>query len=356
MRWLLAMIKHRDEYLFARAPPTPLERFFRGSPDILAGERAIKAYENTDSGLGGYIEVARREGAEMVVPVAAESWPSGPTSADTHEQLCKLVLDQVKRGGFDAILLDLHGAMVAEGVEDAEGDLLRRLREIDPKRRSPSRWTCTPTSTTTSSTTPPSSAAFTPIRTWTSAKPACVRRNVIVRTLKGEIKPVDELGQQADAAAIMCQGTHAAPNKPLQERCKELKANGVLAASVFVGFPHADIREAGLSAVVCTDGKLQDAEKHRDELLERAWAGRADWVFHPEPLAPPSRAPSRSSKARLCCWTTSTTPAPAAPWTPPRCLPKCCARNCDNVVFYAICDPEAALQAAAAGRGQDHYL
>ena len=76
--------------------------------------------------------MARREGAEIVLPVAAESWPSGPASAETHERLCRLVLDEVERGGFDAILLDLHGAMVAEGVEDAEGDLLRRLREIDP--------------------------------------------------------------------------------------------------------------------------------------------------------------------------------------------------------------------------------
>ena len=106
----------RDEHI------PPLERFFRGNPEILAGERAIRAYENTDSGLGGYIEVARREGAEIVLPVAAESWPSGPASAETHERLCRLVLDEVERGGFDAILLDLHGAMVAEGVEDAEGD------------------------------------------------------------------------------------------------------------------------------------------------------------------------------------------------------------------------------------------
>ena len=58
MRWLLAMIKHETN---TYSPvPTPLERFFRGNPEILAGERAIRAYENTDSGLGGYIEVAPR--------------------------------------------------------------------------------------------------------------------------------------------------------------------------------------------------------------------------------------------------------------------------------------------------------
>src|SRR3546814_158893 len=96
MRWLLAMIKHETNTFSPVA--TPLERFFRGSPEILAGERAIRAYENTDSGLGGYIEIARREGAEIVVPVAAESWPSAPTDAGTYERLCQLVLDEVRRG------------------------------------------------------------------------------------------------------------------------------------------------------------------------------------------------------------------------------------------------------------------
>ena len=66
LSWHLARVArvfHSDKVHHARSAPS-LERFFRGNPEILAGERAIKAYENTDSGLGGYIEVARREGAE----------------------------------------------------------------------------------------------------------------------------------------------------------------------------------------------------------------------------------------------------------------------------------------------------
>ncbi|QGB08396.1 M81 family metallopeptidase [Bordetella holmesii] len=51
MRWLLAMIKHETNTF--SPVPTPLARFFRGNPEILWGERAIRAYENTDSGLGG---------------------------------------------------------------------------------------------------------------------------------------------------------------------------------------------------------------------------------------------------------------------------------------------------------------
>ena len=119
MRWLLAMIKHETN---TYSPvPTPLERFFAAIPKFWPAN-APSGPMRTPTAAWAAIEVARREGAEIVLPVAAESWPSGPASAETHERLCRLVLDEVERGGFDAILLDLHGAMVAEGVEDAEGD------------------------------------------------------------------------------------------------------------------------------------------------------------------------------------------------------------------------------------------
>src|SRR5690606_12397298 len=276
MRWLLAMIKHETNTF--SPVPTPLERFFRGSPEILAGERAIRAYENTDSGLGGYIEVARREGAEIVIPVAAESWPSAPTDAGTYERLSELILDEVRRGGYDAILLDLHGAMVAEGVEDAEGNLLRRLREIDAT---------TPVGVTLDmhaniyDDIERHATVVTGFHTYphVDIRAAGVRAaDTIARTLKGEIRPVMTWANKPMLPHIMCQGTHAEPNKSLQERCRALESQGVLAASVFVGFPHADIREAGLSAVVCMDGDLATAERHRDELLDTAWQGRENWV------------------------------------------------------------------------------
>jgi microcystin degradation protein MlrC len=344
------MIKHETNTF--SPVPTPLERFFRGNPEVLAGDRAIKAYENTDSGLGGYIEVARREGAEMVVPVAAESWPSGPASAETHERLCKLVLDEVQRGGYDAILLDLHGAMVAEGVEDAEGDLLRRLREIDPH---------TPVAVTLDmhaniyDDIVKHATVITGFHTYphVDIRAAGLRAaNVIARTLKGEIKPVMSWANKPMLPHIMCQGTHAAPNKPLQERCKELEAGGVLAASVFVGFPHADIREAGLSAVVCTDGNLAQAQRHRDELLDQAWNGRADWVFHPEPLAPTIARAKAIEQGPVVLLDHYDNTGSGGTMDTTAVLAEVLRQELENVVFYAICDPQAALDAAAAGVGQ----
>src|SRR5260370_6320347 len=43
------------------------------------------------------------------------------------------ICEGVAKGGYDAIMLDLHGAMVTESCEDGEGELLRRIRAIDAK-------------------------------------------------------------------------------------------------------------------------------------------------------------------------------------------------------------------------------
>jgi len=354
MRWLLAMIKHETNTFSPVA--TPLERFFRGSPEILAGERAIRAYENTDSGLGGYIEVARREGAEIVVPVAAESWPSAPTGADTYQRLCELVLDEVRRGGYDAILLDLHGAMVAEGVEDAEGNLLRRLREIDPD---------TPVGVTLDmhanvyDDIVRHATVVTGFHTYphVDIRASGVRAaDVIARTLKKAIRPVMAWANKPMLPHIMCQGTHADPNKSLQDRCRALESQGVLAASVFVGFPHADIREAGLSAVVCTDGDLAAAERYRDELLDAAWKGREQWVFHCEPLAPAIARAKTIEQGPVILLDHFDNTGSGGTMDTTEVLAEILRQELDNVAFYALCDPQAAQQAAAAGVGAELTL
>jgi microcystin degradation protein MlrC len=43
-----------------------------------------------------------------------------------------LPLEEAVRKGCDAALLDLHGAMVIEDCDDAEGEIVRRLRAIAP--------------------------------------------------------------------------------------------------------------------------------------------------------------------------------------------------------------------------------
>src|SRR5256886_707737 len=107
--------------------PTPLESF-----RPLSAEAAIAEFEHTNTQLGGFLDVARRMGAEIVVPLAANAHPSGYVERAAYEDMCDAIVGGI-RGGCDAAFLALHGAMVAEHVDDGEGELLRRVRAVAPR-------------------------------------------------------------------------------------------------------------------------------------------------------------------------------------------------------------------------------
>ena len=107
--------------------PTPLESF-----RPLSGEAAIAELKDTNTQVGGFLDVARRMGAEIVVPLTAGAHPSGYVERRAYEDMCDAIVGGI-RGGCDAAFLALHGAMVAEHVDDGEGELLRRLRAVAPR-------------------------------------------------------------------------------------------------------------------------------------------------------------------------------------------------------------------------------
>src|ERR1700724_4771231 len=126
MRLLIAMMKHETNTF--SPVPTSLSRF-----RPLYGEAAVRAYRGTGTGLGAYLDLAECEGAEIVLPIAAGAPPSRPVEDAAYAHITDAICEAVARGGFDGIMLDLHGAMVTERLEDGEGQVLKRLRAIDTK-------------------------------------------------------------------------------------------------------------------------------------------------------------------------------------------------------------------------------
>jgi len=76
-------------------------------------------------------EMAQADGHEAVHSVCAWASPAGPTVRAVYESLRDEILrDAQREGPFDIALVHLHGAMVADGYDDCEGDLLTRLRAV----------------------------------------------------------------------------------------------------------------------------------------------------------------------------------------------------------------------------------
>ncbi|MGL1784009.1 M81 family metallopeptidase, partial [Vibrio parahaemolyticus] len=70
-----------------------------------------------------------RYGWTLVQPIAASATPSGKVTAGCWAELQRLVYAACDTGPLDGVILALHGAMVTETDDDAEGALLEGLRK-----------------------------------------------------------------------------------------------------------------------------------------------------------------------------------------------------------------------------------
>ncbi|HKX40545.1 MAG TPA: M81 family metallopeptidase, partial [Burkholderiaceae bacterium] len=101
------------------------------------GETMLRTMTPAAVSIGGFATAAAERGWTLVPSVWAGAMPSNRVTADAFERICGEIVQDLRRelndtrsGGIDAIYLDLHGAAVAEGADDAEGELLQRLRAV----------------------------------------------------------------------------------------------------------------------------------------------------------------------------------------------------------------------------------
>ncbi|MCB8823197.1 M81 family metallopeptidase [Microvirga rosea] len=81
--------------------------------------------------LHGFAEAARRDGHELVPLIHAFAPPASRLERECFERIMSQMLDALRRvERLDAVFLELHGAMVAEHVEDADAEVLRRVRAL----------------------------------------------------------------------------------------------------------------------------------------------------------------------------------------------------------------------------------
>ena len=281
MRLLIAMMKHETNTF--SPVPTDWRRFEDWG--LHRGEAVPAALAGTNTPTGAYLDLARAAGAEIVTPIAAEAMPSGPVERSTYERLVEAIVAPVAKGGIDAALLDLHGAMVAETTDDGEGTLLAELRRAAPGLPIACTFDlhCNLTQTIVDN----CSAAI-GYKTYPHIDMYAVGERigrVLLDALAGEVEPVMAWGRVPVLAQTLCMGSDDAPMGGLQTMTRPEEKGGVLAATLFGGFPLADIRAAGVSALVVADGDRSAAKAARDRLLEAAWAARADFVYRHEPLA-----------------------------------------------------------------------
>jgi microcystin degradation protein MlrC len=101
-----------------------------GWPAMAVGADVLRM-RNVNVGLAGFLEAAEANGWELAPTISCAASPSAHVTKDAYERVAEILIDGIKAAGaIDAIYLDLHGAMVAEHLDDGEGEILARVRKV----------------------------------------------------------------------------------------------------------------------------------------------------------------------------------------------------------------------------------
>jgi len=126
-RILIAQFAHETN-TFSRLPTT-LEDYRRRW--LLEGDAIAPRFRGTRTEIGGLIDYAEKAQWDLVPAVAANATPSGRLTRETWETIRDMILARARKAGpLDGAVLALHGAMVSETEDDAEGALLEALRGV----------------------------------------------------------------------------------------------------------------------------------------------------------------------------------------------------------------------------------
>lgn len=255
--------------------PTGLDDFRR----TLWAENGIAAVAATpwSTPARQWLKHATARGWEVVESLHAFAEPAGPTTRDAYETMRDRILGDLERAGpVDAVLMFLHGAMVAVGYDDCEADLVMRMRaqagpgvrigiELDLHAHIDERLT-------------DAADLIVLYKAYPHidyAERADDLFALMERTLAGEIAPV--------MALFDCKTMGLFPTTrdgPMPKFVSEMLAaeghGGVLSLSLNHGFPWADVPNAGAKMLAVADGDIAIAQRTADEFGQRFYAVRAE--------------------------------------------------------------------------------
>ena len=280
MKIVIAQMQHETNTF--SPVPTPWEEFGPKGPYL--GRDAFEAMKGKGMAMAAFLDLAAKIGAEVVTPVAAWANPSGPVDGNAYDRICDAICNDVA-GGCDAVLLDLHGAMVvASRTDDGEGTLLEKIRAIAP--RTPIAVSLDLHANVTDRMVR-NCDIITGYKTYPHVdqyESGELAGAILMRMMKGEVKPVMAWGNAPILAQTLRQNTAEGAMKDFVDAARAAERGGLLAATAFGGFQMADIHDAGISAVTVSDANKAAATNACNAILDVAWKQKEDFIYRGQPL------------------------------------------------------------------------
>ncbi|MBX3015377.1 MAG: M81 family metallopeptidase [Caldilineaceae bacterium] len=261
--------------------PTTWESFFERFGEA-RGAEILHKFRGTNTPTGGFIEGAEAHGFELIPTVFAEPHPSGPAPRAVFDRvLNEMLTGFAEAGPIDGVLLELHGAMVVEGIDDGEGHILAAVRDLVG----------------------PDIPILVQLDIHSSISPQMVEMadvligretypeidmaargrecaDVLVRIVKEGLRPTMALNQLPMIWGMNQVTAHSPMKEAIAELHRIEAQPGVVCGSIATGFALSDVPAMGSSVYIVTDNDQALAQRYADELAAWIWERRADWQLH----------------------------------------------------------------------------
>lgn len=350
-RVLTGQIMHETN-TFSRLP-TDLDAY--RARYLYFGDAVAEKLRGTRTEIGGILDSADAKGWELIHPIAANATPSGKVTAEAWAALKGTVLDAAAAGPVDGVYLALHGAMVTETTDDAEGELLAELRALlgpdvpvvatlDLHANVTDRMAASANSLIAYRTYPH-------IDQYERAQQAA---DLLQRAMDGDVAPRAWVVRGPMLTGANHGRTQSGPMVTLLERAARYEQEQkVLAVSIQAGFVPSDIEQAGPSVVVTGDGNEARCREIADDLYQTIWDTRHETtnrLIGPEEAIAHVTAAEASDKPFVIA-DLSDNPGGGGYGDGPELLRAMIAARLDKAVFAMLADPETVEQAYTAGEG-----
>ncbi len=317
----------------------------------LRGHEVLERFDGTNSAVGGFLAGCREHGYELIPTIYAGATPSAPVPRGVFDEILGDMLARMEAAGpLDGVLLDLHGAMVAEGIDDGEGHILAAVRRLVGDV--------------------PVIAQF---DIHSNVSPAMVESGDVL--IGHETYPeIDQEERGRECAEVMHrvlehglrprmalsriplmwgmnQVTAHPPMREAIEYLHRIEARpGVICGSIATCFPLADIPHMGASVYVAADGDAALAQSCADELAAWIWERRADWQT-PMPSTAEVLGEAAGGPLPLVLADRNDNTGGGAPGDSTGMLRTFLERKLDRACILYIVDPEAVALCQRAGVG-----
>jgi microcystin degradation protein MlrC len=348
MRFVVARLNHETNTF--SPVPTPLVSF-----NPRWNEDALHAGTGSRTAMGAFLAFAEARSAEVVTPVFATANPSGPVADEAFEAMAAAIVDAVG-SECDAVLLDLHGAMVTESLEDGEGELLVRVRAVAPDVPVGVALDLHGNITERMVVNADVLVGFKTYPHVDMAETGAHVARLVGRMLDERLAPKRAWCHPPQLAHTlkMNTGVPGAMQDAIAAARQAEERPGVLAVSVFGGFPIADIPEAGVSVVTVAESTELAAEV-ACEIGGLLWERRAEFVYHEEPLhqsvAAARAAGEEAGQGPVLLLDHGDNCMSGGTCDTMDVLGVALEQGLDDIVVGPICDPDAVAAMMAAGVG-----